>query len=122
MQFIIRWIVTAVSVAAAVWLVPGIVTVGDNATIAVAVMALVFSLVNVSIKPILQFISMPISVLTLGIFYLVVNALLFEFAGWLAGSLFHSGIDVQSFGAAFMGSIVVSIVSAIVNGIIGNQS
>lgn len=121
MNFIIRWIVTAVAVAAAVWIIPGISTVGSDGTIAVIIMALVLSLINISIKPIMQLISLPISVLTLGIFYLIVNALLLELAAWAATGLFASGIAIDGFGSAFLGSIVISIVSAIVNGIIGGD-
>ena len=109
MNFIIRWIVTAVGAAAAVLLVPGLSTVGSN------------SLVNVSIKPIAQLIGSPISVLTLGIFYLVVNALLLELAAWATNGLFGSGIMVSSFFSAFFGSIIISIVSALVNGLISDK-
>lgn len=121
MKFLIRWIVTAIAVGAAVWLVPGITTVGGDATIAIAVMALVFSLVNIAVKPIAQFLSLPITVLTLGIFYLVVNALLLELAAWAATGLFGSGIAIAGFGSALVGSIIISIVSALVNGLIGNK-
>ena len=119
MGFIVRWIVTAVAVGAAVWLIPGITTQGGNATIAIAVGALILALVNVSLKPVLQFLSLPISVLTLGIFYLVVNALLLMLAAWLSGGVFGSGIAIDGFGSAFLGSIVISIVSALVNSLIG---
>ena len=122
MGFIIRWIVTAVSVGVAVWIVPGITTVGGNAVLAIAVGALVLALINVSLKPILQFLSLPISVITLGIFYLIVNALLLELAAWLSSGIFTSGIAVDGFGSAFLGSIVISIVSALVNGLIGNDN
>ena len=121
MGFIIRWLVTAVAVAAAVWLVPGIHTVGSDATIAIAVGALVLALVNMILKPILQFLSLPITVLTLGIFYLIVNALMLELASWIATGLFGSGIYIDGFGAAFLGSLVISIVSAIINGIVGKD-
>jgi len=121
MSFIIRWIATAIAVGVAVWIVPGISAVGNNATLAVTALALVLSLINVSLKPILQFLSLPITVITLGIFYLVVNALLLELAAWAAGGIFGSGIVIDGFGSALLGSIVISIVSAIVNGIIGND-
>jgi len=121
MSFLIRWLVTAVAVGAAVWIVPGISTVGPNGTIAIAAGALVLALINVSIKPILQMLSLPISVLTLGIFYLVVNALLLELAAWASTGILGSGIAVASFGSAFFGSIIISIVSALVNGLIGNE-
>ena len=121
MRFILSWIVTAIAVGAAVWLVPGITTVGSDSTIAVVVLALILALINASIKPILQFLSMPISILTLGIFYVIVNALLLELAAWAATGIFSSGIAIDGFSSAFIGSIVISIVSAIVNGIIGND-
>lgn len=121
MNFIIRVIVTAVAAAVAVILVPGISTVGPNATMALAAFAIVLSLVNISIKPIVQLISSPISVLTLGLFYLIVNALLLELAAWASAGLFGSGVVVDSFLSAFFGSIVISIVSALVNGLIGND-
>ncbi|HAM15261.1 MAG TPA: hypothetical protein DCP91_05285 [Eggerthellaceae bacterium] len=121
MNFIIRWIVSAVAVGAAVWIVPGITPVGANSTLAIAAMALVLSLINVGLKPIMQVLSLPITVLTLGIFYLVVNALLLELAAWAATGIFSSGIAIDGFGSAFFGSIVISIVSAIVNSIIGTN-
>lgn len=120
MNFIVRWVVTAIAVGAAVWIVPGIDAIGGSATLSVIVLALVLALVNVSIKPVLQLFSLPMTVLTLGIFYLVVNALLLELAAWLAGGIFGSGIAISGFGAAFLGSIIISIVSALVNGLIGN--
>jgi putative membrane protein len=121
MNFIISWIVTAVAVGAAVWIVPGITVSGANSTIAVVAIALILSLINVSLKPILQTLSIPITVLTLGIFYVIVNALLLELAAWIAGGIFGSGITIDGFGSAFLGSIIISIVSAIVNGIIGKK-
>jgi len=121
MNFIIRWIVTAVAVGVAVWIVPGIAPIGSNSTLAIAALALVLALINVSLKPLLQVLSLPITVLTLGIFYLIVNALLLELAAWAAGGIFGSGISIDGFGSAFLGSIVISIVSAIVNSIIGTN-
>ena len=122
MNFIIRWIVTAVAVGVAVWIVPGITTVGQDATIAIAAGALVLSFVNAVLKPIVQTLSFPISVLTLGLFYLIVNALLLELAAWASTGIFGSGIAVNGFGSAFIGSIIISIVSALVNGLIGTDN
>lgn len=121
MNFLIRWLVTAVAVGVAVWIVPGITTVGPNATIAIAAGALVLSFVNAVLKPIVQTLSFPISVLTLGIFYLIVNALLLELAAWASTGIFGSGIAIASFGSAFVGSIVISIVSVLVNGFVEKQ-
>ena len=121
MNFLIRWIATAVAVGVAVWIVPGITTVGSNATIAIVAGALVLSFINAVLKPIVQTISFPLSVLTLGVFYLIVNALLLELAAWASTGIFGSGIAITSFGSAFFGSIIISIVSAIVNGFFEKQ-
>ncbi len=121
MNFLIRWIATAVAVGVAVWIVPGITTVGPNATIAIVAGALVLSFINAVLKPIVQTISFPLSVLTLGVFYLIVNALLLELAAWASTGIFGSGIAITSFGSAFFGSIIISIVSAIVNGFFEKQ-
>ena len=122
MTFIIRWIVTALAVAAAVWLVPGIEVIDGTAWVGIVIMALVLSLINMSIKPLLQILSLPVTVLTLGIFYLIVNTLLLYLAAWLANGLFDVGFYIASFGSAFVASIVISIVSALVNGILGPSS
>ena len=122
MNFIIRWIATAVAAAVAVLIVPGIYTVGGNATMALLIFSLVLSLINVSIKPIVQMLGAPISVLTLGIFYLIINALLLELAAWASTGLFSSGIVVTDFLSAFFGSIIISIVSTLVNNFLGNDN
>lgn len=123
MSFLIRWLVTAIAVGAAVWLVPGIQIIGgDSAWVAIAIFALFLSLINISIKPILQILSIPITVLTLGIFYIVVNTLLLYVAAWLANGIFQVGFLIEGFGSAFLASIVISIVSAIINSLIGNDA
>lgn len=122
MGFIIRWLVTAVAVGVAVWLVPGIDIIGGTSAWAgIALFALVLSLVNISIKPILQVLSLPVTMLTLGIFYLVVNTLLLYVAAWLANGIFQVGFVIATFGSAFVASIVISVVSGIVNAFVGNN-
>lgn len=123
MNFIIRWIVTAIAVGAAVWIVPGIEIVSTGESwVGIVLFALILSLINMSVKPILQVLSLPVTVLTLGIFYIVVNTLLLYIAAWLANGLFGAGFYIASFGNAFVASIVISIVSALVNGLVGNDN
>ena len=123
MNFIIRWIVTAIAVGAAVWIVPGIEIVSTGESwVGIVLIALILSLINMSVKPILQVLSLPVTVLTLGIFYIVVNTLLLYIAAWLANGLFGAGFYIASFGSAFVASIVISIVSALVNGLVGNDN
>ena len=123
MGFILRWLATAVAVGAAVWLIPGIAVVGGSSEMmAIAVFALVLALINVTIKPILQFLGAPISFLTLGLFYLIINAVLLGLASYLSVGMFSVGVTIDSFGSALLGSIVISIVSAFVNGVLGNDN
>jgi putative membrane protein len=122
MSFLIRWLVTAIAVAAAVWLVPGIELIGgDSAWVGIVIFALILSLVNISVKPLMQILSLPVTVVTLGIFYLIVNTIMLYLAAWLANGLFGIGFWISGFGSAFLASIVISIVSALVNSLIGND-
>lgn len=122
MKFILRWLVTAIAVGVAVWLVPGIGVVGGTeAWVGIAIFGLVLSLINISIKPLMQVLSLPITFITLGIFYLVVNALMLYVAAWLANGIFQVGIEIASFGSAFVASIVISIVSSIMNSLVGKD-
>lgn len=122
MKFILRWLVTAIAVGVAVWLVPGIGIVGGTeAWAAIAIFGLILSLINISIKPLMQVLSLPITVITLGIFYLVVNTLMLYVAAWLANGIFQVGIDIATFGSAFVASIVISIVSSLMNSLVGKD-
>ena len=120
MNFFIRWIVTAIAVAAAVWIVPGIEVVGTEAWVGVLFTALILALINMSLKPILQLLSLPVTVLTLGIFYLVVNTLMLYLAAWMANGLFGVGFWIATVGSAVVASIVIAVVSTILNGLLGD--
>ena len=122
MNFLIRWLVTAIAVGVAVWLVPGIVIIGgDGAWVAIAIFALFLSLIDISIKPLLQVLSLPVTVLTLGIFYILVNTFMLYLAAWLANGIFQVGFFIEGFGWAFLASIIISIVSALLNGLLGSE-
>lgn len=120
MNFIIRWIATAVAAAVAVFLIPGLYAVGSTPFIAIIAFALVLSLVNMTIKPILQFFGMPISFLTLGLFYLIINAAMVGLASSVTFALFGAGVYVASPLSAFFAAIVISIVSGLVNGMLSD--
>ena len=122
MNFIVRWLVTAVAVAAAVWLVPGSAVIGATESwVAIAIISLALALIDMSVKPLLQLLSLPITCLTFGIFYLVVNTIMLYLAAWLSNEMLHIGFVIASFGSAFAAAIVISIVSAIMNGIVGDN-
>lgn len=123
MNFILRVIGIFVAVAVAVWLVPGIEIGGTVSTWAsVLIIALIIALLNMTIKPILQVLGLPITFITLGIFYLIINTALLYLASWLAGTLFGVDFIIDSFGSGFVASIVISIVSGILNGVLGTNT
>jgi putative membrane protein len=119
MRFFLRWVAIALATAVAILLIPGIYTIGTDGTLAIVLFALVLALINATLKPIAQLLGLPISILTLGIFYLVVNGLLLMLASWISTTVFASGVVVEGLTTAVFGSIVISIVSAIVNSITG---
>ena len=118
MGFFGRWVVTTLACMVAITVVPGIQAVGGPYAGPI-MCALAIAFVNSAIKPIAQFLSLPITVLTLGFFYLVVNALRLELASGISVGLFGSGISIDSFGSALVGSIVISAATTVLNGIMG---
>ena len=118
MSLIISWLVNAIALAVAVWLLPGIYVEDGNAWIAVALMAVIFGLVNALIRPLVKFLTCLINVITLGLFTLVINALMLWLSGWIAGQL-NIGFEVKNFWWAFLGALVISLVSFVLNLILG---
>ena len=118
MGFVLRWVLTGVAVAVALWVVPGFSFVGTQ-WVAIALTALVLALINASIKPVLSLLSLPITVLTLGLFALVLNALMLLLASWLSVNLFHAGIVIAGFWWAMLGALVISVASAVINLLVG---
>lgn len=107
MQLLLRWVLSALAVMATAYVVPG-VRVANTWSAFLA--ALVIGLVNALVRPILLLLTLPVNILTLGLFTLVINALMF----WLASSIVK-GFDVVDFKAAFFGALVYWLVSWLVN-------
>ncbi len=105
--FLIRLLINAAALAAAAWLVPGIRV---DTIQALLVAALIFGLVNAIVKPALAFVTCPLIVLTLGLFTLVLNALMMGITSWIAERV-DVGFHVEDFLTALIGAIIVSIVS-----------
>lgn len=119
MSFIIRWLVTSVAAAVAIWLIPGFSVVGSSLLGTSVALGLVLALIDISIKPIAQALSIPLSILTLGIFYLIVNTLMLYLAAWIANGIFGAGLVISGFGSAFLASIVISIVASLTSKLVG---
>ena len=105
--FLLRWLITTIAVAVAAKLVPGIhvATAWD-----LILAALLLGIVNAFLRPILLLLSLPLILLTLGLFILVVNALMLELVSGIV-----PGFTVSGFGSALIGSILISIVSWILS-------
>ena len=114
MWFLTRWLMTAIAVAAAVALVPGIDVTG-NAWIAVALAALIVGLVNATIGLVFKIGAFGCIIMTFGLFNLVINALMLWLASWIAQNWFNLGFVVDGFWPAFWGGIVISIVTMALN-------
>ncbi len=108
-EFFIRWFVTAVAVFVAAWIVPGIQYTNFTG---LAVASLLLGIINALVRPVLLILCLPLILVTMGLFILVLNALLLWF---VSGILPGSSFTVAGFWAAFWGGSVISIVSWILS-------
>lgn len=107
-RFVLHWAAITLALGTAAWILPGVHV--DN-LLALLVGGLILGFVNAVIRPVLGWLSLPITFLTLGLFYLVVNGAAFGLAAWLT-----PGFDVSSFGQAVLGALVVSVLSWFIGG------
>jgi putative membrane protein len=111
MRLIARWIISALFLILIGHLIPGIEVSGFYIAL---IAALLLGLVNALVRPLLIFITLPINILTLGLFTLVINGLLF----WFVAS-FVEGFAVAGFWSAFLGALIFSLLSSITSAAIG---
>ncbi|MCA9738329.1 MAG: phage holin family protein [Gemmatimonadota bacterium] len=111
---LLRLLVNAVALWAAARLVDGVSLVGEP--IDIVIVAAIFGLVNALLKPLVTFFSFPLIVVTLGLFTLVVNAAMLAVTSSLS-----SVLDVDGFGPALLGALVVSIVSMLLNWLVRDE-
>ncbi|MFI5616011.1 phage holin family protein [Streptomyces sp. NPDC051567] len=116
-NFVVKTLANAAALAVAVWLLAGI-TLDDGSlgrqTLTLILVALVFGLVNFIVKPVVKLLSLPLFILTLGLFTLVVNALMLLLTSWLAEQ-FDLSFHVDGFWTAVVGGLIISVVSWAVN-------
>lgn len=110
MRILLVWLINTLALIAVAYLMPSI-TVSSFASALIA--ALILGLVNAVIRPILVLLTLPVTILTLGLFIFVLNGLLF----WLVGS-FVEGFVVRGFWAGFIGAILFSVVSWILSALV----
>ncbi|WP_350271311.1 phage holin family protein [Brevibacterium sp. CBA3109] len=133
MNFLSRVVVNACAIWVAAWILPGVAIEGNRVVedqagaipatiISYLVIGLIFGLANAFIKPILSVLSAPITCLTLGLFSIVINAVMLALTSWLSGfTPFAFTIDSFFFQAVFA-AIIISIVSALLGWLVPEKS
>lgn len=113
MKLILRWLISALALMLVAYFVPGIVV---NSFYSALIAALILGLINALIRPLLILFTLPINILTLGLFTLVINALMF----WLASSIVK-GFYVMGFWPAFWGALIMWLVSWMVSSLFAKE-
>lgn len=123
MTFFWRIVAAMVATAVAVLLLPGITLSGNGLfgkIMTLLIVALIMGLVNAVVKPFTQAVSFVVILLTLGLFLLVINALMLLLVSWLCGQL-QVGFHVNGFWSALFGSIIISLVSALIGSMVAQR-
>jgi putative membrane protein len=108
---VVRWLVLAFAVWVAAGVVEGIRWAGWDS---ILVVAAVLGLLNLYVKPLIKLLTLPLTLITFGLFLLVLNALFLALASWLAGNIKGIDFHVDDFWAALLGAAIISIVSMVV--------
>lgn len=112
MNFLLKVLAHAAGLAVATWLLDGITLTGDSdndRVLTLVIVAVIFGVVDSFVAPVLKVLSLPFIILTLGLFLLVVNALMLMLTSWIAGQV-GLGFDVDGFLTAVLGAIVITLV------------
>jgi putative membrane protein len=113
-RLIARLLLTALGVMLVAYLVPGVAVAGFWVAV---IAALIIGLINALVRPVLQVLALPITILTLGLFSLIVNAACFGLAAWLV-----PGFTVAGFGPALWGALTMSVYGWVVNILITDEA
>jgi putative membrane protein len=119
-KFVISVVVDALALAVAVWLIGGITLTGDTTgdqILVLVIVALIFGVINAFVAPLVKLLSLPFIILTLGLFLLVINALMLMLTSWIAEQI-GLGFEVDGFWTAVLGAIVITIASWILEAIL----
>lgn len=113
-KFIIRWVINGIALYAAIFLLAGRGVTFTGDWIDIIWLALIFGLINAFLRPLINILTCPLIILTLGLFTLLTNTLLFWLTGQI-GQSFNLGLSVDGFWPAFLGGLIVSVVSIILS-------
>ena len=119
---VVKTVINGAALYLAAVIVPGIHLGEEGNTgqtiITILVVALIFGIINTVLKPLVKLLSLPFIVLTLGLFLLIINALMLELTSWLAGVLNLSFHVDNFFWDAILGSLIITVVASILNAIV----
>ena len=118
-SFLTRVLINALAIAATTWLLPGI-TIGGNKIWTVILVAVVFGVINATIKPIFSFVTCGFYVITLGLFTFIANALMLWITQYVASWL-GLQFSIDTFWTAIIGAIIISIVSFFLSMVFGKE-
>jgi putative membrane protein len=114
MSFVLRVVINGVAIWIATLVLRGFTLLGATTTAEEVgiylLVGLVFGIVNAVVKPVVQLLSIPLYILTLGLFTLVVNALMLMLTAWITSAT-HWGLHIDTFGTAVLAALIVSVVS-----------
>jgi putative membrane protein len=116
MRFLLSVLTGAVALSLAAWMFDGITIGGatrNDQLVTLLVVAAIFGVVNAIVRPIVNVLSIPLYILTLGLFFFVVNALMLMLTSWIAGQL-DVPFEVDGFWTAVFGAIVITLASALI--------
>ncbi|AWL87341.1 hypothetical protein AMK14_09540 [Streptomyces sp. TSRI0445] len=122
-NFVVKTIANAGALAVAIWLIGNITLEGGSTgrkALTLILVALIFGLVNSLVKPVVQLLTFPLFILTLGLITLVVNALMLLLTSWLAGVVDLS-FHVEGFWTAVLGGLIISVVSWALNVVLPDE-
>lgn len=119
-KFFLRWVINAIALYLAIFLLNGRGVEFAGNWISIIWLALIFGLVNAFLRPLLKILTCPLIILTLGLFTLLINTFLFWLTGQI-GQTFNLGLSVQGFWPAFLGGLIVSVVSVILSLILKDE-
>ncbi|GAB2929350.1 phage holin family protein [Streptomyces rubiginosohelvolus] len=123
-NFVVKTIANAGALAVAIWLIGNITLEGGSTgrkALTLILVALIFGLVNSLVKPVVQLLTFPLFILTLGLITLVVNALMLLLTSWLAGVVDLS-FHVEGFWTAVLGGLIISVVSWALNVVLPDEN
>jgi putative membrane protein len=110
MRFLVRLVLNGLAIIIAAWLLPGI---HISSPVSALLAGVILGFVNAIVRPVLFFLTLPLTLLTLGLFIFVLNAICFGLTAWLV-----PGFSIDGFFSAVLGALLVSVVSWILNGIV----